>query len=143
MTLALSLTITRTALSLADLVITNDPAPGIWIESVGAPSFSQRLTYAPPSDYIPGNKLLAKALDASSLPVVLYAKASTSAALATLKASLEAAVNQFAYTVTLTVDGVSQSWAADPTWPNWGDVDDGMAAAKAARALFSIPVNPA
>jgi len=138
---ALSLTISRDG---ADLVITNNPTgTDFWVDTVVSPQFSIRATYAPASAYVAGNKLLAAVLDASVLPLVVYAQAASSSALATLQAELEAAVSQFSYTVTLTVDGVARSWQADPTWPNWGDVDSGMVAAKIARASFAIPVNPA
>ena len=136
---SLSLTISRDG---ADLVIENDPSDPLYVESVGNPQFSMRLSYAPASDWVPGSKLLAAVLEQSSLPVVVYARAASSAALAAVQAELESAVSQFAYTVTLTVDGVARSWAADPTWPNWGDVDEGLVSAKAARASFAIPVNP-
>lgn len=140
----MSLTIDRASLSLSDLVIGNDPTGAdFWIDSTIYPQFSPRVTYAPDSAYVAGKKLLAATLDAAVLPAVIYAQAATSAALATLRAELEAAVSQFSYTVTLTVDGVAQSWPADFTWPIWGDVDSGMVAAKLARASFSISVNPA
>jgi hypothetical protein len=137
----LSLTFSRTG---TDLEITNDPnGTSFWIDSTIYPQFTPRTTYAPDSAYVAGSKLLAATLAAASIPVVIYAQAATTAALATLKAELEAAVSQFAYTLTLVVDGTSYSWPADFSWPIWGDVDSGMVGAHIARAALTIPVNPA
>ena len=142
----ISLTIDRTSLSLADLVITNDPYAGNYHlpeDGLERPGFSMRRTYAPDSAYFPGRTLLAAVADASTLPVVIYTHAASAALLAAARAALEAATSQFAYDVTLSVDGQSQTWLADPELPQWGPVDSGLVRAHIEVARLVIPINPA
>lgn len=143
----ISLTIERTALSLADLIIPDYPASAtaLWLpeDGLGEPDFEMRVGFAPDSLYIPGQKALAAVLDASAIPLIVKAQAPSTAALQTLKNELAAAVSQWAYDVTVTVDGVAQTWASSaPTWPKWGAIDSGMVKAHLAQATFTIPVNP-
>lgn len=141
-----SLTIARDALSLDDLVITNDPYAGNFHlpeDGLERPGFTMRRTYAPDSAYFPGRVLLAAVADASTMPVSIYAHADDSAGLATAMAELEAATSQFAYDLTLSIDGQARTWLADPELPQWGAVDSGMVRAFMARASIVIPLNPA
>jgi hypothetical protein len=147
-TIALALTLERTALSLAPLVITNNPYDDValWLpeDGLSEPDFDMRVTYAPDSAYMPGRFKIAAVLDMTSIPCTIYARGTTTSALQSAKNELAAAVSQWAFDVTLTVDGVAQTWpAAAPSWPKWGDVDSGMVAAHIAKASFSIPLNPA
>ena len=102
-----------------------------------------RRTYAPDSAYFPGRSLLAAVSDASTLPVVIYAHATTSALLKTARTELETALTQWAYEVTYAEDGQTWTWLADPELPQWGAVDSGMVRAHIARASVVIPLNPA
>jgi hypothetical protein len=141
----LTVTITRAALSLADLVINDHPGDGsLYVpeDGVGAVGWDFRRTYAPDSGWQSGKGLLAAVREASTLPLTIYAHASTSAALATAKATLEAAASQWAYDVTVTVDGVSETYHAEPAIPQWGALDSGMVHAHLARCQLVIPVNP-
>jgi hypothetical protein len=106
------------------------------------PQFDVRYTYAPDSAYVAGSQLLTAVLAASTLPVGVGAKASSTAALAALQAELAAATYQFAYTVTLTVDGVARSWDAGPSWPAWGELTSWVVDAYMARGNVVIPINP-
>jgi hypothetical protein len=145
-TAVLSLTIDRASLSLSPLVITNDPYAGnfhIPEDGVEWPGFSMRRTYAPDSAYFPGRTLLAAVGDASTLPATIYTHAATSALLETARDVLEAALSQWSYEVTLSVDGQARTWLADPELPQWGVVDSGMVRAFMARATVVIPLNPA
>lgn len=140
-----SLTFDRSALELDDLVIDGDPFAGSFHlpeDGLEWPAFKFRYGYAPESRDVPGRTLLAAVLDASSLPAVIYAHADTTAALKAAQAELEAAVSQWSYDVTLTVDGQSWTWAADPSWPSWGPIDSGMVRARLSRASLVIPINP-
>lgn len=140
----ISLTITRSALSLPDLVITDTPGGDFWIPEDGftEPEFAWRITYAPDSRYISGKEKLAAARDASSLPVTINAYGADAA---TLRANMNALVNalgQWSYDTTLTVDGQALGpWDSDPTSVVWFQ-DSGMVRAHLARATVSIPVNP-
>lgn len=141
-----SLTIARDSLVLADLVIDNNPHTGdfhIPEDGLERPGFSMRHTFAPDSAYFPGRTLLAAVTDASNLPVVIYAHADTSAGLEAAIAELEAALTQWDYDVTLSVDGQARTWPAMPEYPQWGPVDSGMVRAHMARASVVIPLNPA
>lgn len=143
MALVASLSIDRTALSLSALVIdNNDFASGpLWIADLQAVNFDFRKRYAPDSDLVAGSALLSAVLEASQIPLVIYARGASSAAKATAMATLEAALSQFAYTVTLTIDGVATTYDAEPNMPQWS-YDDGMADAFVARGSVVIPVNP-
>ncbi|WP_067428544.1 hypothetical protein [Nocardioides jensenii] len=140
--------IARAGLSLPDLYVTGDPscratAP-FWIpaDGISTPDFSWRLGYAPDSPWVPGKKLLSAVLEASSIPLSVYASGNSPGHLAELKAELEAAVSQFVYTTTISVDGQEQSWSCDPAFPQWGALTHGMSEKHLARGALVIPVNP-
>lgn len=141
MILDLSLSFDRTSLSLSPLVVTNNPDEDLWIEVFQEPGFDFRYKYAPDSDLIPGSTLLAAVLEMTSLPVSIYARAASTAALRAVKDELAAAVSQFSYDLTLTVDGDDMTFSADPSWPQWV-TDYGMASAYMARTSLAIRVNP-
>lgn len=138
----ISLTISREGDT--DLVIGHDPAEALWIDEqgLGRPGFSFRKEFAPESSWVAGRQPLSAVLDVSELPVQVYARGASTAALEATMATLEAAVSQWSYTVTLTIDGVAHSYSAECTWPQWGPVDSGEVRAHLARAALSIPVNP-
>jgi hypothetical protein len=141
-----SVTFTRPIVGGGDLVITNDPTAGTmhlpedWLVR---PDFDFRRTYAPTGPFTPGQQILSAVLEASTLPLVILCHSTTTALLRAAEATLTAAVGQFAYDVTVTVDGQTETWAADPSWPHFGDVDSGMVAAHISRAVLTIPINPA
>src|SRR5690349_17986212 len=98
----LSLTISRAGLSLPDLVISNDPTAGdFWLpeDSVDEPEENYRLKYMPDSDYVHGKELIGAVLEHTAIPATVYTKASSAALLAANKATLRAALGQFAYNV--------------------------------------------
>lgn len=141
----LSLTISRTSLSLADLVITNDPEAGaFWLpeEGLEEPDETFRLTYMPDSRDVHGKELVAAVREHSSIPATVYTKATSAVLLAANKAVLSAALGQFAYDVTLNLDGAAATYSADPCGPRWGEVDSGMVKQRMAKASFVIPVYP-
>lgn len=141
-----TLTIDRTSLSLSPLVIEQGPFTGaLYLPEDGLtwPAFTARRTYAPDSAYAAGRVLLAAVQDASELPLTVYAHADTTVALNTAKAELEAAVAQWSYDLTLTVDSVAHTYHAEIVLGvPWGPLDSGMVAAHMARTSFSIPLNP-
>lgn len=140
-----SVTIDRTALTLSPLVITNDPfgtAFHLPSDGIGRGNFAIRKTYAPTSRLIGGQQLLSAVTDLGSLPLRIYAHGSTTAEVASNMAVLNAALSQWAYEITLTVDGVSETWWADPELPTWGPVDSGEVAAHMAIATVTVPIQP-
>lgn len=125
-----------------------DSVPGvgrIWLPEDGLerPSFEAVHAAAPSSVYEDGETLLAVRRAQANLPFVAYAQGSSGAALAALMDSLEAALWQYPFTLTLEVDGVAKTYPAWPSAPRWGAVDSGMERAHLARATCSVPVNPA
>lgn len=141
----IELSIDRASLSLPPLVITGNPFAGsLHLPEDGAtwPAFDTRRTYAPDSAYVGGRTLLAAVREAAEIPLTIYAHATTGALLAAAKAELEAAIAQWSYTLTLTVDSVAHVYAAEVVLGvPWGQIDSGMVAAHLARASFSIPLN--
>lgn len=142
----ISLTFDRTSLSLAPLVITDNPhGTTLHLPEDGLvwPAFGTRRTYAPDSPHEAGRVLLAAVADATEIPVTIYAHGDTTTALNAAKAELEAAVAQWSYGLTLTVDGATHIYRAEIVLDvPWGPIDSGMVRAHMARTSFSIPLNP-
>lgn len=145
----LEFTITRTGLTLADLVLHNFPDPAVsrfWISEQGftLPTFPFRYDYAPDSDYLPGKDTLGAIQDQGTLPVVVHAFGTSLADLVDAKAELEAAIAQPDYTVSATIDGTALgTWDAFPISPSWGDdLDSGLAAQFEARTSLQFLLNP-
>lgn len=144
----LTITIDRTGLALDPLIIGDSPdgsGVGLWIPAGGyvSPDFTARLTYAPDSAYVAGRALLAATLEAATLPLVIIVEGSSQADMAARKAELAAALFQFSYTVTVDLDGNSETWSADPTYPQWGEISHAWASRFMGRAVVTIPINPA
>ena len=134
----LSATISRTP---SDLTIDNEVTEaGFWLDEVSRPAFDYRRTYA--SSPFTRAVQTSAVKDGGTLEVVLYAKAATSAALATLRAELEDAVGQFFFTLTVTEDGVATVYDCDCAAVSWNSHDAGMASAHIARAVLTIPCYP-
>jgi hypothetical protein len=140
-----SVTLDRASLSLAALVIDNDPFAGHFHLPEGGlsrPGFAVRRTYAPDSAWTAGRQLLAAVSDAGTLPLTIHAHGDTATELEAAIDELEAATSQFTYPIAVDIDGVSRTWAADPELPQWGAVDSGLVGAHMAIATISIPLNP-
>ena len=142
----ISLTIDRTSLSLAPLVISDNPfGANLWLpeDALTWPVFDTRYLWAPDSNYEPGRTLLAAVKGNAEPPLTIYAGGDTTAELETAKAELAAAVAQWSYDLTFTVDAIAHAYNAVIVLDlPWGPVDSGMARAHMARTSFSIPLNP-
>jgi hypothetical protein len=138
-----SITVTFTLAS-GSLVV--GPAPGVGnycvtIAGITYPVFDYRIRYAADSDVHPGRTALAYTLEAGTLTIPLYAHASSAAALATMKANLEAAC-AYPGVIAVNQDGVTRTYTDRlPAAPVW-EQDEGMAGVHLARATCVIPVNP-
>lgn len=143
---AYSVAFDRTALTLTTLTIANTPSGSFWLPEDGTewPRFGRRKEYAPPSRYLAGRTLLASVSDVGTLPLTVYAKAATTTALETLKAELQTAVDQWSYTLTLTVDGAAATYTAECVDDDiaWGELDSGKVRAHFARGSVAIPLYP-
>lgn len=142
--MTLSITIDRSSLSLADLSLTDTPGGAFWLpeDALQRPAKAWRRTYAGSSPWLHGSTLTAAVLEQSTLPFTIYTQAASAAALDMQMDELEAALSQFTYDTTVTVNGVAKTWACDPGDIGWGEVDSGMARVHMARASVSIPVYP-
>jgi hypothetical protein len=139
-----TLTIDRTGLTLAPLVITGECAgpTGFWLgEGTVRPEFTPRYDYAPDSAWVGGKQLLGVVKEQGALAATIFIRATSAATLETMKIELEDALFQFTYTVTFN-DGAARSYFADPTVPVWGEIVPGHDKLHIARAIVSIPVNP-
>ena len=143
--MVLSVTLSRTSLELDPLVITNGPGDLRLTErDITWPKFTMRRTYAPTSESVAGEQLEGKVPNQGSIPLGISAHGDTTAEVETAKAALTAATTQFAYTLTLVVDGVTiGTWNADPEFPDWGSLDSGDVAAHICKGTITIPINPA
>ena len=142
---AMSVVFDRTALTLGDLTISNTPGGDYWLpEGVEWPRFGRRKEFAPPSPYLSGRTLLARVSDVGLLPLTIYVGGSTTSEVETQKAALQAAVDQWSYDLTLTVDGVSADFTAECADDDitWGAIDSGMVRAHICRGSLTIPLYP-
>lgn len=145
MTAVLSVGIDRTSLTLSALTITEDFSQTYWIAGVEWPKFPRRKQRSGPSPYINGpGTLLANVRDLGVLPLTIHAQAATSSALETAKTALQAAVDQWTYTLTLTVDSGAHAYTAECADDDiaWGEIDSGMVRAFVARGSLVIPLYP-
>lgn len=115
MTASVTVTISRTSLSLPDLVMTATPGDsGLGVSAFQAPGRVARITYMPDSVDIHGSEPIASSWQEGliSFNVVTDDVASETEAQTAL-AALVAALGQFSYAVTTQVSGApAQAWAA-------------------------------
>lgn len=141
-----SISIDRGSLSLSPLVIHGRKADGLmWFRSgdLIAPDWAIRPAYAPDSDWVPGRQLLSGVMDQAVLAVVVtIGPAADAATLAAGRALLEAALNQLVYPITLTVDGVGETWNAERSAVSYGDLSARVSPLFTDYAALQIPVNP-
>lgn len=140
----ITISIDRTSLSLAALVVDSTPGSGFWVPEDGLerPAITQRRQYAGASPWLHGSTLVAATKEQSTLPFTVYTQATTAALLSGQMDELEEALSQFTFDATVTIDGVAKVWACDPADIGWGTVDSGMVRAHIARATVTIPVYP-
>lgn len=128
----------------ADLVITSTPGGAYWIpeDSIIEPEFDVRTTFADDSPDVPGQLATQSVLALGSLGLTIYTAAADDATLKAQKRALEATVWQFNYTTTLDLFGTADAYVSLPGRISWGTLDSGMAAARLARCVITIPVQP-
>jgi len=114
MTALATVTIDRTSLSLSDLVIDSEGFGTYYIDKagLGRPGTAWDETFADDSPWIDGRVRTAAKKQETTLPLTVRVQAESSAALDTAVAALEAALEQFVYEVTVTVDGVAKTYRA-------------------------------
>lgn len=141
-----SVSIDRTSLELDPLVIggTGSDTFTLTESGLGRPGVTPRATTAGDSPWVHGSVTVAAVREQSALPLEVLVQADSDALLEAAIAELDAALWQFAYTVTVTVGGVGQVWAADPAaWSTAGDARRWAYAARFIEVLtVTIPVHP-
>jgi hypothetical protein len=146
MTAPLWVKIGRASLSLSPMVIRELPQVGSpwWLpeDGIGEVGFTFRTTRAPESAYFPGSQPLSAVLDASTVPVAVYVKATQAKPLRQVKRELEQAVGQWRYRIALNLGGDARVYTAHPAWPQWDAMDSGEADAGMARCSITIPIQP-
>lgn len=112
----LTISIDRTALALAPLLLSAaDDGTTLGIADYTEPALQWRIGYAPDSAHQHGSVALSAAYQQSMLnfSVGTDQVASEAAARAAIT-ELRTALSQFAYTVTVTTNGVAETWTCDP-----------------------------
>ena len=139
----LSVSIDRTSLGAGALSIPDFPVAGLWIPEDGltrpGKTWNRQTASSP---FTHGSVTTRATLEQSSINLSVYAQGASTAALVALQDTLEAAVSQFAYTVTITVDGSAKAYTCDPGDVSWGDLLAPQARAFLSRATLTIPCHP-
>lgn len=110
-------------------------------DGLGRPARSWRVSKAPDSPDIHGSEAIGAALEESELPVRLIVKAASTSALNTALDALELALSQFAYDVTVTIDGQARVWSCGPA-DSQASLDSGQASAHLSNVSVAFPVYP-
>jgi hypothetical protein len=111
------ISIDRASLSTTPLVMSGNDgaATSLKVTTYRAPAMQARIRYAPSSEYVHGDTALAWSWQQTILAFEVTTRgAATEAAAKAAVAELVAAVARLNYTVTVTEDGVAETWACDP-----------------------------
>lgn len=149
--MSISLTIDRQGLAtgglpIEDLVLADDcgTGNGLWLgDGIIRPTFQPRKTYAPDSKYVRGKQLIAVVRDQGELSFPVIVKGDSPATVEARVNELEQALWQFTYDVTLSVDGQSTTFEAEPAVPVWGRIFLGQLRTFSRAGQVSIAINPA
>jgi hypothetical protein len=144
---AISVAFDRTALSLSTLTVTSTPGGDFWLPEEGLewPRFPRRKERSPAVRYLEGDgALLGRARGMGLFPFPIYVGGDTTAEVETNKAIIQAAVDQWTYDLTLTVDGSALAYTAECAEDDiaWGPIDSGMVRAHICRGSLTIPLYP-
>jgi len=140
------ISIDRTSLSLSALTMSDMPpaTSGWWVDSrgFGRPEHTKRRTYASDAPWTKGKVLTASVADQSTLPFTFWGMAASTSALYALMDALEAALDQFTYTVTVTDNALARTWTCDPADVRWSDMSLAQSRAMIVMGTVTIPVYP-
>lgn len=116
MSVTATVSIDRSSLSLSALTISSNSTGTYTLteNGLGRPAITARTHYASESPYFHGSTHVAVTKDQSALPLEVLVQAASSTALDTAINALDAALWQFTYDVTVTVDGVAKVWSCSP-----------------------------
>lgn len=146
MTAVGSVTIDRSSLSAADLVVDTEGFGVYTVDAggLGRVGITWRNTFASASPFVHGQLRTTAVKEESTLPLLIRVGAGTTGDLRDAVHTLEAALSQFVYQITLTVDGVARAFTAYPA--TIGAVD-GITKFEAVTAFYEdltivVPVYP-
>lgn len=131
------------------LVIPSTCEVGLSWVRMGLPDWELRYTFAPPSNHVPGNILLAAVQDSGAIPMTVSVEGTSLADLNVKKAELEIALAAWpgVFKAEATDDTgtviIAGPWETFPTIPRWGEVLPTVLGHYLLEATFSLPVNPA
>jgi hypothetical protein len=139
-----SVSIDRSSLSLAALVATDDGATyQIQQDGISRPAITWRKLAAPDSADVHGTEYIAAVKEQTSIPLNVIVKSASTSALQMAIDDIEAAISQFSYSVTVTVDGAAKTWAASPAaWSFSTPITPGQVAQFFTLMTITIPVYP-
>ena len=136
--------IDRTSLSLSALVIGSAyNATGIWLDPDGLirPAKTWSRNYATARDWNGAVQTDAR-LEQSAYALTVYLSGSSTANVETLYTTLETALYQFTFTMTVTVDGTARVWTADCADVTPAPYTFGMVGNFLQLVAVTIPVYP-
>jgi hypothetical protein len=141
--MATQVSIDRSSLGLADLLIDTTPRTDFWLpeDGIGAPGYSHRRSYATAA-YVHGGLQTAAVLEQSTLPLSIYVGGDTTAQLRNRVEALVAALRQFYFTTTVTVDDYAETWGCDCADIGPATYVPGEVTAHIQRREVTIPVYP-
>lgn len=137
-----ALTVTGRVLGSPDFLLS--PAAGYTIVSVG-PGVRSWLPNAVESPFMHGRVLVSRRLEQGSVPLVVRVSGSTVSQVDTRTAALVEVLEQFSFTLEVTVDGVASQWAcegADSSPGEGGSFDDVLLGNYMQVVSFQIPRHP-
>lgn len=142
----LTITLGRASLGLEPLIITGSretTTSGMWIPEGGLQlqAYDMRRTYAPTSAYV-RRKLLAAILDGADLSLTVRMQGSATDSLSVRRTTLEQAVSQFLYPITVDIDGNALVGEAECSWPALLTPTPSDRLLNRGRCQLLIPVNP-
>lgn len=133
---------TTLTVAVSDGVTFSAPSTGLWVDTLTRSGRTWRRAYSS-SAYHHGDTLVSATLGTEQMVAVVYAKAADSAALATMRANIEAAFSQFVFDLTVTEgDAAPVTYACDISDVAWNEYDSGMTDAHLGRATITIPCYP-
>lgn len=139
----LSVTVDRSDLTLADLVISGDASSGLWIPEEGFVRPEKRWNRSTASSrWTHGDVQTGARLEHATLQFTVYARGTSAADLMAKRNEVEAAFFQWVYDLTVSEDGQAVTYTADCADVSWGEADSQMAGAFMARAVLTVPVHP-
>lgn len=140
--LVIAASVTRTELGLADLSLENPGSYRVVSAGPGSVSWRRRVAASP---YCHGEALVSAVKEEVTQALVVRVYGSTAADLNTKTAALLRAFDQFDYRLSLTIDGVTSTWACQPA--NYspmgrGELEPNLLRARMQAYALEIPRNP-